>query len=497
MTMFTRRRFLQVAARAGAGLAVAPYALARQPAAGTPILVNDIHSQLNPTYVRALTQPNGLAGVQATVRQSVRAGQAISIAGGRHAMGGQQFGDDTLLLDTRAMNRVLAFDSEHGLVEAEAGIQWPELIDHLIRIQKGRPQQWGIIQKQTGADRLCLGGALAANVHGRGLIFKPIIDNVESFRLVDATGEVKLCSRAENSDLFKLAIGGYGLFGVIASVTLRLMPRQKLQRTVEIIDVDDLMPAFERRIADGYLYGDCQFSVDPGSSGFLKKGVFSCYRPVDESTPAPAEQKQLSADEWRKLYFLAHADPARAFDVYSSYYLATNGQIYWSDTHELSTYIDDYHKAVDRRTGSRWPGSEMITEVYVPRAALSRFLDTLAGDFRRYDVKIIYGTIRLIEKDEECFLHWADKSYACIVMNLHISHSPQGIVKAANDFRRVIDGAIEHGGSYYLTYHRWATRAQLDICYPQMAEFLELKRKHDAKETFQSDWYRHYRRMFA
>lgn len=33
-------------------------------------------------------------------------------------------------------------------------------------------------------------------------------------------------------------------------------------------------------------------------------------------------------------------------------------------------------------------------------------------------------------------------------------------------------------------------------CYPQMAEFLRLKR-HDPGEVFQSDWYRHYRQMFA
>jgi hypothetical protein len=34
-------------------------------------------------------------------------------------------------------------------------------------------------------------------------------------------------------------------------------------------------------------------------------------------------------------------------------------------------------------------------------------------------------------------------------------------------------------------------------CYPQFAEFLKLKRKYDAGEIFQSDWYRHYRKMFA
>ena len=57
--------------------------------------------------------------------------------------------------------------------------------------------------------------------------------------------------------------------------------------------------------------------------------------------------------------------------------------------------------------------------------------------------------------------------------------------------------AIRRGGSYFLTYHKWARREQVEACYPRFEEFLQLKRKHDPEERFQSDWYRHYREMFA
>jgi hypothetical protein len=30
-----------------------------------------------------------------------------------------------------------------------------------------------------------------------------------------------------------------------------------------------------------------------------------------------------------------------------------------------------------------------------------------------------------------------------------------------------------------------------------MAEFLRLKKRHDPNDTFQSDWYRHHKGMFA
>ena len=110
---------------------------------------------------------------------------------------------------------------------------------------------------------------------------------------------------------------------------------------------------------------------------------------------------------------------------------------------------------------------------------------------------MIYGTIRFIEQDEESFLAWAKARYACIIFNIHTAHDPAALERTAATFRGLIDRALEFGGSYYLTYHRWATRAQVEACYPQFAEFLRQKRRLDPAERFQSEWYRHYARMFA
>ena len=45
-------------------------------------------------------------------------------------------------------------------------------------------------------------------------------------------------------------IGGYGLFGVVTAVRLHLAPRQKVQRIVQLLELKDVMPSFEKRIAD-------------------------------------------------------------------------------------------------------------------------------------------------------------------------------------------------------------------------------------------------------
>jgi len=461
-----------------------------------PTTVNDIHSQLNATRVDRIEKPTSVSDLRRIILEARSRGIPISIAGGRHSMGGQQFGAKTILVDMTGMNHVIGLDAEKGIVEAEAGIEWPQLIDHLVEAQRGLEQQWGIIQKQTGADRLSLGGVLASNIHSRGLRMKPIIADVESFDLLDHRGEVRRCDRSQNSELFRLVIGGYGLFGIVSAVRLRLAPRRKLERVVELKEVEDVMPSFEKRIVDGYLYGDYQFATESKRDNFLRSGVFPCYRPVDISMPIPPGQKKFSDKDWARLTYYAHKYKRRAFNVYTTRYLATSGQVYWSDEHQLAAYDDNYHAELDKKLHARVPATEMITEIYVPRASFVTFMEEARQTLREQHANLIYGTVRLVEKDDESFLAWARQPYACIVFNLHVTHDQMGIENAARAFRGLIDCGVHHGGSYYLTYHRWATRRQVETCYPMFAEFLRMKRTYDPDEMFQSDWYRHYKKMF-
>ena len=489
--MLTRRDFL-----AASGLAACwPYGGALAQTRGA--VVNDLHSQLTATRVNRIVVPGSLDAVRQMFAAARKERRGVCISGGRHAMGAQAFATDGVMLDIRKLDRVLNFDTARGVIEVESGMQWPALLAYLTESQRGQARAWTFAQKQTGADRLTIGGCLAANVHGRGLKMAPFVADVESFRLLDARGDLVTCSRSDNAELFSLAIGGYGLFGFIYSVTLKLVLRRKLQRVVEIGDIGKLSGAFARRIDEGFLYGDFQYAIDDQSDDFMNRGVFSCYRPVNDATPIPAAQKELSEQHWTDLLHLAHAGKSQAFKQYADYYRSTDGQIYWSDEHQMSIYPENYHAALDRKLKSRHKATELITEIYCERDALPRFFADVREDFRRHEVNVIYGTVRLIEPDRESFLPWAKAAYACTIFNLHVVHTGEGLRHAANAFRRLIDLGIRHGGSYYLTYHKYATRKQVETCYPRFAEFLRLKRKHDPGELFQSDWYRHYRGMFA
>src|ERR1700758_768756 len=104
--MLSRREFIAGSVALAAASTVWP-----KPAP-EPILVNDIHSQLNSTRVLGILQPESLEDVQRIIGEARKNRRTISVAGGRHAMGGQQFGTDTLLIDVRKMSRVLHLDRD-------------------------------------------------------------------------------------------------------------------------------------------------------------------------------------------------------------------------------------------------------------------------------------------------------------------------------------------------------------------------------------------------
>src|SRR5688572_19031654 len=74
-------------------------------------LVNDVHSQLNRTRVAEVIRPATVAELQAAVRRARHDGLSLSMCGGRHSMGGQQFCSGALLVDLTCLKRVIDLDA--------------------------------------------------------------------------------------------------------------------------------------------------------------------------------------------------------------------------------------------------------------------------------------------------------------------------------------------------------------------------------------------------
>jgi len=132
---------------------------------------------------------------------------------------GRSYGDaamgDGVVLQTR-LDRFISFEPQTGILECEAGTPLADVLDVFV------PR--GFFPPATpGTKYVTLGGAIAADVHGKNHHRDgSIAEFVESFELLIADGQTLHCSREQNTEAFWATLGGMGLTGVILSCRLRL-----------------------------------------------------------------------------------------------------------------------------------------------------------------------------------------------------------------------------------------------------------------------------------
>ncbi len=135
---------------------------------------------------------------------------------------GRAYGDSAInpaaTIQTRHLNRMLSFDPETGLLIAEPGVLLGDVISAFL------PRGWFPLVT-PGTKFVMLGGAIAADVHGKNHhkdgSFRSCVEWID---VMDGTGEILRCSRTEHATLFDHTLGGMGLTGVITQAAIRLQP---------------------------------------------------------------------------------------------------------------------------------------------------------------------------------------------------------------------------------------------------------------------------------
>ena len=140
----------------------------------------------------------------------------VAVRGGGHNVGGRALCDDGLVIDMSQMRKI-DVDTEARTVVAQAGCRLGDL--DAATHPHGLVVPAGVV-KGTGIAGLTLGGGVGWLVRKYGLT----CDNVLSFEVVTADGDIVMASADENEDLFWGLRGGGGNFGVVVTFTYRAHP---------------------------------------------------------------------------------------------------------------------------------------------------------------------------------------------------------------------------------------------------------------------------------
>lgn len=412
-----------------------------------------------------------IARLRAELAEARAAGRPLCLSAARHSMGGQSIPRDGTAL-TWDSGRI-EIDSAAQTYRAPGGARWSQVI--------GALDPFGLSPKvmQSNHD-FGLAATFSVNAHGWPVPHGPMGATVRSFDMMLADGEIVTCSRAENPDLFGMAMGGYGLVGLILTMEIQAVPNARVTPSFGRMPGRDLVTAFDAALADpavGMAYG--RLSV--GRGDFLRDGLMIAYRPDADQSDLPA----AGGSGW-----VSHA-AARIYRA-QLYREPMKGLRWWTEarlnpllggTATRNALMNEPVLTLDDRNDTR---TDILHEYFVGHDRWSDFIDLCRDAIPSSFQDMLNVTIRHVGQDDESWLSYAPVPRLAAVM----SFSQEMSVRAEADMARLTQALIERmiaiGGSYYLPYRPHAAPDQFLRAYPRAAEFAAAKRRLDPNLTLRN-----------
>ncbi|HEV7879438.1 FAD-binding oxidoreductase [Bradyrhizobium sp.] len=414
-----------------------------------------------------------LRELRATLGEAATEGRPIAVGGARHSMGGQSLPRNGIAASFAAA--AVEPDTARGIYRVSAGARWRDLIRVLD------PIGFSPAVTQSNHD-FSIGGTLSVNAHGWPVPFAPFGGTVQRFRIMLADGSVLTCSKSENPELFRLAVGGYGLFGIVIDAELAMVENSLLTPGSELMKAEAFAPRFVARANDPslrMLYG--RLSV--ARVGFLQAALLVGYR------PAPQQPERLPPPKKSSTYTLVSRGVFRAQTGSER-----GKQARWIAETRLmprlgqaavtrNTLLDMPVVALEDRDSTR---TDILHEYFVAPDRFNDFLAACREVIPAHRQDLLNVTLRYVDADSSSVLAYAPQPRIAAVMLFVQKRTAEADADMRAMTVKLIDRVAALGGSYYLPYRLHATPEQMRAAYPRLDEFIAAKRRYDPQLRFRN-----------
>ncbi|GGA43832.1 FAD-binding protein [Psychrobacillus lasiicapitis] len=442
------------------------------------------HGRLLPVKMKAIKSSDDEDELRKIIREAKKNADPISISGMQHSQGGQTLYPNGILLDMKSYNNILKLDKEKKLITVQSGVTWADIQSYI--------NPYGLALKVSQSQNIfTVGGSLSVNVHGRDIAYTSLIESVESFRLLNAEGNIMHVSRQENPALFQLVIGGYGLFGVILDVTLQLTDDELYQIRTTSLTFDEYSAYFKTKVLQGEAVKMHLARISVAPESFLTEMYTTDYYMADD-------QGQLELNSTLKRESLI-AIPK--FFLGLSRLNGWGKNLLWKTQEAYNHRIDDSY--ISRNNVMRSESTfmeyenvnktEVLQEYFVPIDQFTSYIDDLRKTLEQEEnFNLLNITVRYVKKNEEAVMSYAKEDMFGLVMLINQGSSKESIDESGRIIRKMIDITLDHDGSYYLPYYHFPTEVQLEEAYPRTEEFFNMKKEYDPDGRFKNLFYEEY-----
>lgn len=449
-----------------------------QPRATT--LPQFITDKLGLTSIRVnkIIAPTSVEELQSIVRTTTL---PVSITGACYSQGGQTGYPDGLVIDMKNLNQIVSFDEKQKTITAQAGATWYDVQKYID------PYNLSVKAMQS-YNNFSIGGSLSINAHGRDIAYGSVINGIQSIQILLANGELITADRANNSNLFKAAIGGYGLLGIIIQATIELTENVPLERKVYQCDVSNFNDLFFNTIAKDK-------SVVFYNTNLFPKQYEQCLTTTWHTT-AQTVTNPIRLQEQNSPFYMVNkalemfirrvplAKHSRRI-IEPSKKIGAPQLVVWRNN-EMSYSVNQL--AIDWH----FPTTMTLQEYFVPIEQAQHFAKKLSSILRKNWVNVLNISIRYVPADTTSTMSYAKQDSFAFVLYLNLFNIRWSINRSCTWTQKIIDAALECNGSYYLPYLMCATQEQFNHAYPQFDELLKTKKTYDPDNKFRNILFKKY-----
>lgn len=454
-------------------------------APGRPV-INDV-SCLNPTPVDSIITVKSEDDVREALAMAREGGLSVSISGARHSQGGQAFAPNNVVLNMRGFN-AMWLDEEARVLTVQSGATWTD-------VQRRLHPRFAVKAMQSSA-LFTVGGSISVNAHGMDHRAGSVGDTIRSMRIMLADGSVRTVSPTTDAELFRLVVGGYGLFGVILDAQIEITDNAIYRSGREVMDYRAFPAYFRDTILrdDSYrlMYG--HLSTAPQS--FLREMLVYTYREVSAARhDVPSLPEEVEGVALRRFVFNASklGGPAMRLKWWAEKYVEP-----WLESCPagntdgcLVSRNDPMHDSVPYLTNRLAGETDILQEYFVPRDQLVPFIDGLRRITLAHDASVLNASVRVVKKEHN-LLNYAPEDMFAVVLYVNQTTDAEGNEKMARFTRELIDLSLQVGGRFFLPYQLHYTADQLRQAYPEIETFFRAKEIYDPNHLFTNTFYNKY-----
>lgn len=449
--------------------------------------INDA-SCLSRTEVAGVVVPRSAMDVAQALTYARANGLTVTAAGVRHSMGGQAFRRGGLILDMMAMNSI-KLDAGQRTVTVGPGATW-----HAI--QEAVHPHFSVKAMQS-SDIFSVGGSISVNAHGMDHRAGALMRSIREIEVMLADGSVVTTSPTERPELFRLVVGGYGLFGVILSATLDVVPNDVYRSERSVIDVSAFPATFDAIEADGDI-GLMYAHLSTAPHSFLREAIVYTYHRVDDTDAERGALAEASATKLRRLVLnLSKGNGVlKTTKWWAEKYIeprleactVTRAQAIQEGEACLVSRNDPMHDSVPYLQNALPHETDILQEYFVPREALLPFLDDLRALLQEQHANVLNASVRAVHAEGNILTYAPDAAFS-VVLYINQTTDAEGTAKMARLTSDLIDLSGRHGGRFFLPYQLHYTATQLRAAYPEVEAFYAAKRQWDPAATLSNTWY--------